>query len=340
MNKNTLFILGGIVVIALIILGISTGFKPKTESPTDLNSPPLTNTTSTTTETKNTGTQKPSVTVTQVPVPTANSGRVVFAVTDAAINLNDIKSVFVTITELKIHSPTKGWITIPFTAKKVDLLEFRRSGSVGYLTEANLARETYDQLSLSVKDANVIKTDTTSVPAKLPSGTIKILIPTKVEKGDTVAVTFDFDVDKSLLATGSGSYIFLPFIKVSTQTNSIVQIRNSGQILIGGGANYISREFGIDENGDSIEGFSLKPNMSIDFIGDILKVKRNDLDETKLTISANKAIEIATNSGFSKILSIELKDKNSGIYWEITGIKKSARTTIYIDPANGSIVQL
>lgn len=340
MNKN--IIIGGLVVIVLVLLGVSFINKPQTSQTNE----PVADTgkptgTTPTAPTKEGPKPKPPGTVTKAPVPapTAGSGRVVFAITDAAVNITDIKSIVVTVTEIKIHSPSKGWVIVPINAKKIDLLELRRSGSLGFLTETNLAKETYDQLWISIKDVNVTKFDTSTGIAKLPSETIRFPITAKIEKGDTVAVVFDFDVDKSLHITGSGTYIFLPYLKISTQTNVITQIRNSGQILIGGGANYISREVGMDENGDIAENFYLRPNTDIDLIGSIIKIKRSDINETGLVVSANKAIEIATTSGFDKIFSIELKDKNGSAYWEITGTKKSIRTTIYIDPANGSIIQ-
>ncbi|MEK9172957.1 MAG: DUF4382 domain-containing protein [Patescibacteria group bacterium] len=341
MNKN--LIIGGLAAIVIVLLGLSFLGRPETPSVFESNqeSEKATSTEVATTakEPPKTTPATPKVTVTPSK-PSASTGRVIFAVTDAAVNIADIKSIFVTISEVKMHSPTKGWLGVPLVPKKLDLLELRRSASLAFLTESNITKETYDQVWLTVKDVIVVKFDGITSNAKLPSGIIKFPLQMKVNAGDTMAITFDFDVDKSLHASTNGSYVFFPFLKISSQASTIVQIRSSGQILVSSGVDYTSREIGMDENGDVEEGFSLRSATQIELLGDIFKIGRTELSESGLVIPATRAIEIVTSGGsLDKILSIELVSKNGPLFWEITGLKKSVRTTIYMDPANGSIVQ-
>ena len=339
MNKNNL-IIGGLVIVVIFLLGLS--FINRPENP-GLDQEPQESTSTgavTIDEEQPKATPTPPKTTITPSKPSASTGRVIFAVTDAAVNTADIKSIFVTISEVKMHSPTKGWLSVPVVLKKLDLLELRRSASLAFLTEGNLAKETYDQIWLTIKDVAVVKFDGTTGGAKLPSDTIRFPLQVKVNAGDTMAITFDFDVDKSLHVSGNGSYIFFPFLEISSQSNIIAQIRSGGQILMSSGVDYISREIGMDENGDVQEGFSFRSATQIELIGDIFKIGRVELSETGLATPATRAIEIAiSGSSLEKVLSIELVSKNGPLFWEITGIKKSAKTTIYMDPANGSIVQ-
>ncbi len=341
MNKN--LIIGGLVAIVIVLLGLSFLGRPETAKSPESNlgseKPTSTPVVTTAKEPAKTTPTAPKAPATP-PKPSAATGRVIFAITDAAVNTADIKSVFITISELKVHSPTQGWLAIPVGSKKLDLLELRRSAYLSLLTESNLTKETYDQIWLTVKEVTVVKFDGATSAAKLPSGAIKFPLQMKVNAGDTSAVTLDFDVDKSLHTTTNGSYVFLPFIKMSSQASTIVQIRSNGQVLMSSGVDYISREVGMDKNGDAKEGFSFRQTTQIELIGDTFKIGHAELSENGLSISAPRAIEIATSGGsLDKILSIELVNKNGPLFWEITGLKKSARTTIYLDPANGSTVQ-
>src|SRR3989338_8312075 len=79
-------------------------------------------------------------------------GRVVFSVTDAAVSLDGLEAILLSVTEVRVHSATKGWITVSEENKQFDLLALKSSGSLALLADAHIDSGVYDQIRLSVKN--------------------------------------------------------------------------------------------------------------------------------------------------------------------------------------------
>ena len=269
--------------------------------------------------------------------PSINSGRVVFAIKDKAENINDIRSIFVTIASVKINHPTKGWITIPNSAKEFDLLEIKKSGLFGLLSDTYLEADSYNQLWLTITKVNILKLDGSTVIAKLPSQNIRFNAFSKIVKGETAAITFDFDVEKSLhITTDNKEYLFLPVVETSIQNTVYINMFSNGKFTFSSGTTGSSIKVGMNENGDIIGNYSLNPLTEIEFIGNIIKLRPYYLSEEKLTASAAQAIEIVTNGKYlDSVISIKLLEDE---IWQIYGKKNSSNITIQLEAKTGKII--
>ena len=269
----------------------------------------------------------------------ANSGRVIVAVTDAAVNLEDVKSVFLTVSQVRIQSPQKGWITIPGGSKKFDLLELKRTATLGLIGDGYVERGSYNQLWLTISEVSVLKYDGTSALAKLPSGSVRIVGTVQVERGQASSAVFDFDADKSLHSIDGGGYIFMPVIKLSTRANAIAEFSPGSKVRLTSGASQAVVNVGMDENGDVRENFSLHPLTRIGVVGNALKLRPYDLPETGLLIDAERAVQIATGGGYvDKVVSLKLT-KTDFTFWRVTGMKGVTQVRVDIDAATGKIIE-
>ena len=204
-----------------------------------------------TTPTKSTSPTTPSST----PQPSKTQGKVYFAVKDTSASLQGLQSVYLTISEVMVHSPTKGWISISKDRALYDLLKLRQDQTITYyLTEANLEAGTYNQLRLIVESLVVVK-DGTNYPAVFPSNTLHLIGKLVVDKGKTSAAVFDFLLDKSLHITGDGKYIFLPVVKLQTSSSLNVHQVIFPRITIASGRTDSESTQGMDENGNVKVGF-------------------------------------------------------------------------------------
>jgi|SRR3989344_4667106 len=230
--------------------------QPEPKTPTQPTIPPTTSK-----QTKPAGT-----------VATQNQGRVVFAVTDASVPFTNVESVILMVNELAVHSPTKGWITILKDLRAFDLLKLRKNPLLAFLADTKLDPGTYNQVRLLVEKVTVTSGGQTQ-EAKLPSGDLKLITKLVVTKGENSSVVFDFLLDKSLHTTTDGKYIFLPVIKLQTQSVlKSIQIR-SGELTIPTGTIDSDATIGMDENGNTKNGFSFNPATEFELEGEKIKVK-------------------------------------------------------------------
>lgn len=344
MNKKTSLLIFGIIAI-LITFGLIVFGSPKSNPSNNPSAESTENSTSTENQTKNpenpAKTDQPSVSVSFPKTSEANKGQLVIAVTDAAVNLDDIQSLNLTVLQVKLHSPTLGWVSVSGVAKKFDLLKLNRLGQYGLLAEPLIPEGDYDQVSITVGDVGLTKFDTTSHAVKVPFTGISFGLPIKIKKESVSSLIIDFAADKSLHSAVSGNYVFFPTVKLSTEIGIITSNKPDGTVLMSSGSNYTFREFGLNKNGDAIENYFLKPNDQIEILAEnIVKLIRYGLNESTVTTGASQAITITKTAKYlDKIISIELKDENKGFVWELTGTKNSARKTVYLDPQNGSLIE-
>lgn len=224
----------------------------------------------------NTTTQNITQTNTQTKQKTPNKGKAVFGITDAAVNLNDISSLKLTISAIAVHKEGGDWQIISSTPVTQDLLLLKRNGETGFLTETELEEGNYDQIRFTVSNTRLTITGEER-KVELPSGVLKFTGNLIINGGVTSSALFDFDLSKSLHKTGLGRYLLIPVVKYETRT--AVSTGVSGNTIgIAGGEIKTSKKLGMNINGDFSEDYELDPNEELSYIDGKIRLE----SETKV----------------------------------------------------------
>lgn len=148
------------------------------------------------------------------------TGRLVLLITDGPGDLN-ISEALVTMSEVRVHyagideNGTIGeWITIVDEPQTFDLIALQNVTEI--FGEANLSAGWYTQIRLHVDQA-LVTIDGVQYDLKIPSKNVKIIKPWRIQDNETLILTLDFDVQKSVHKTGNNRYILRPTIKVIQQ---------------------------------------------------------------------------------------------------------------------------
>jgi len=75
---------------------------------------------------------------------------------------------------------------------------------------------TYTQIRLTI-DSGTITVDNTSYPLDVPSGTLRLNRGFVLEPNQTLKLTLDFNVEKSVVRTGNDQYKLQPVIAVLSE---------------------------------------------------------------------------------------------------------------------------
>lgn len=144
------------------------------------------------------------------------TGTIVMQLTDAP-GLN-ITEAIVTISQVRVHyagtdqNDTNGtWITVINESQTFDLIQIQNATE--FLGEVDLIAGWYTQIRLFV-DSALVTIDGNQYDLKIPSKNVKLISPFLVQDNETLTLTLDFNVQKSIHKTGSGKYIMRPTIKV------------------------------------------------------------------------------------------------------------------------------
>ncbi len=144
------------------------------------------------------------------------TGTIVMQLTDAP-GLN-ITEALVTISQVSVHyagtdqNDTNGtWITVINESQTFDLIQIQNATE--FLGEVDLIAGWYTQIRLFV-DSALVTIDGNQYDLKIPSKKVKLITPFLVQDNETLTLTFDFDVQKSVHKTGSDKFIMRPTIKV------------------------------------------------------------------------------------------------------------------------------
>jgi len=148
---------------------------------------------------------------------TSTSGSLSLTITDAKPVLpSDINQVLVTIDDVSVHQSGGGWISLslaqtPFT---IDLLQFTDGRTTQLVPRATLASGKYTQVRLGVQSATIVTDTGKQIPVDIASGDLKTdkNFEFDVTGGGAVALTVDFDLSQSIVATGSGKYKLKPVL--------------------------------------------------------------------------------------------------------------------------------
>jgi hypothetical protein len=181
---------------------------------------------------------------------TGARGRVVFSVTDAAVNMSTISEIDMKVSKVEMHSAADSWITVSTTPQTFNLLLLNAKSQSALLADSSVQAGTYDQIRLMVDSVTVKTKAGATKTAKLPSGVLKIDAKVVVNTDNTASVNFDFIANKSLHATGNGDFIFAPVVKTSSKSNSNVSVDANNVVSISGGKEEDSKTEGMDVDGN------------------------------------------------------------------------------------------
>jgi hypothetical protein len=104
-----------------------------------------------------------------------------------------------------------GWIVVVNQTQTADLIELQNVSQV--LGRKTLDAGNYTQIRLKI-DSGTVTVDGQEHELGIPSEVLKLNRGFTLRSGDTLQLTLDFDVEKSLVQTGAGQYKLQPVIAV------------------------------------------------------------------------------------------------------------------------------
>ncbi|UCF50620.1 MAG: DUF4382 domain-containing protein [Thermoplasmatales archaeon] len=145
------------------------------------------------------------------------TGTLVLQITDAPGDLN-ITEALVTMSQVRVHyagiddNDTLGeWITVVNESQTFDLIALQNVTDL--LGTTNLSAGWYTQIRLYVEKA-LVTIDGEQYDLDISPKKVKLIKPWKITDGETLVLTLDFDVQKSIHETGNGKYKMEPTIKI------------------------------------------------------------------------------------------------------------------------------
>jgi len=116
-----------------------------------------------------------------------------------------------------------GWLPLDILAgnEMFDLLQIQ--GIEEVLAVAELEPGKYTQIRMTISNVQIRLGDGNLTDVILPSGKLKFVRPFDIVKGQTTALLFDFDAEKSINVIGSGQIMFKPVIKLSMTTPQTIE---------------------------------------------------------------------------------------------------------------------
>jgi len=116
-----------------------------------------------------------------------------------------------------------GWLPLDILAgnETFDLLQIQ--GIEEVLAVAELEPGKYTQIRMTISNVQIRLGDGNLTDVILPSGKLKFVRPFDIVEGQTTALLFDFDAEKSINVIGSGQIMFKPVIKLSMTTPQTIE---------------------------------------------------------------------------------------------------------------------
>lgn len=166
-------------------------------------------------------------------------GTLQIMVTDAPPE-EEVTSIMVTVESVEVHKSAAqqqssnnsttnstddkaGWLPLDILAgnETFDLLQIQ--GIEEVLAVAELEAGNYTQIRMTISNVQVKLGDGDLQDVILPSGKLKFVRPFDIVEGQTTALLFDFDAEKSVNVTGSGQIIVKPVVKLSMTTPQMIE---------------------------------------------------------------------------------------------------------------------
>ncbi len=273
------------------------------------------------------------------PTPAANQGHVVFVVTDEAVPLDGIASIFLEVKETWIHG-RGGWVQISKTPARYDLIRLRDSGFNELLSDINLEVGNYQQLRLVIQSVSILEKTGNVLNATLPSGEIKMPFNLRVLPQKDSAVIIDFIASDSLHRTGSGKYIFAPVVKVTAvSTGTTVQFFPNRVNVLTGSSDFAAT-YGMNENAEMKPDFKFTTLEVMDLMKNgALRIVPRDEKTSEYTVSAEAAMDmLLKDKTLDSVSSITSVMRKGARVWKIGGRKNNVLTLVYVDVTTGQVV--
>jgi predicted small secreted protein len=159
----------------------------------------------------------------------------IIAVKDApkTTDIGTINNLFLTIGEVSVHrasgnetaaesddemeatesddSGTAGWIVVVDKPQRVDLMQLTDVSEV--IGQKDMEAGKYTQIRLKI-DSGTITVDGREHNLVVPSGVLRLNRGFVLNQNETLKLTLDFNVEKSIIRTGSDQYKLKPVIAV------------------------------------------------------------------------------------------------------------------------------
>ncbi|MBS3055654.1 MAG: DUF4382 domain-containing protein [Candidatus Aenigmarchaeota archaeon] len=202
-----------IIILVLAVAVAYSGYKPQVQTPA---------TTTTTTST----------------TPQITTGTLYIGVKDAKYRLpggNDIIGLNITITKIEVHMATEnesdesGWVTVYEGSKNVDLIKY--NDTIALIAQKDLDPGKYTQIRLYIDEASIKITNifqqfynkTYTVIIKDQDKPFKIIHPFSIQSGETLTLTFDFDILNSVSKDSEGYKLKPVLAKVGPASDGILE---------------------------------------------------------------------------------------------------------------------
>ncbi len=111
-----------------------------------------------------------------------------------------VEHIYLTVTEVSVHSSDNGWKTLIDSVTTYDFLELI-NGATAVLCDVTLKSGHYTQMRLTVADTNEIIVNGETYPLVVPSGVetgVKLNLDFTVEEDELIEILVDFDASKSI----------------------------------------------------------------------------------------------------------------------------------------------
>jgi hypothetical protein len=104
-----------------------------------------------------------------------------------------------------------GWTVVVNQTRTVDLMQLTNVSQI--LGQKTMDAGRYTQIRLKI-DSGTITVNSTEYPLAVPSGVLKLNRGFVLEPDETLTLTLDFNVERSIIRTGSDQYMLKPVIAV------------------------------------------------------------------------------------------------------------------------------
>jgi Domain of unknown function (DUF4382) len=151
-------------------------------------------------------------------VPTdEQSGSIKMYLVDSPSSMD---SVIICVTRVEVHKSgsdsTSGWFVINDSTRYFDLLQLT-NGASAVLGDTSLSPGQYTQIRLMIGTGSYVIDQGVKHDLEIPSGSqsgLKLNHQFTIESGKLYELLLDFNVDKSIVITGNGTYKLKPTIRV------------------------------------------------------------------------------------------------------------------------------
>lgn len=271
---------------------------------------------------------------------TQRTSRLLLTITDDAVAITDIDSIFMSTTNIEARNANNQWISVTDQLRTYDLLKLKRESKMELMLDTIIPEGTYNQLRIKIESVVVIKNGLANT-VRLPSNTVILPFSLPLRTGQTAALMLDIQADKSLHISADNQYIFAPVIHMDALGEIQIVQKSSSKVEFFGGLPKYAASFGMIETGamqqnslgiDSLSRIEIENNVFI--------LTPHSLDRSIFTVTPGSAMETAKNSAYlTQITAVYATLLEKRPTWRISGTLNGRSINVYVDGINGSMVK-